>query len=643
MEIFTLKYKDVDNDLIIIDTKKDLRRAYDCASVAKRCLKVFVFNIPNTRISIIRSNHTEEEVDPKSVIQSQVNTQNELEHAQQYDTKAIEDNQAQGIFDSYECNSDKTMTYNYKGCLTIVLCVLCVVIGLSCMIQPEDKTNWRGITREEETEMNDKMQQIDVLEGRAYHTKTKETLHPLKVSREDKEHQNSNKRTVEGEQIPLPTKSVEDDSSTSDSGDDNDTSVDATEDFIDNIDSQDDVVCADVDSFEATDQESPGSIKATHSHDEDNDNDNESQVEYDNTNENATQNNDESQDTNSQESTGDGVTSDMTASEEKEMKPAVQFKLKDRMAQSEGRWDVWSYNTWTGSLLYHPFNPMPYCMMSCQALNRSLECGTQTTHKNCRLNRVENQERSGIGWIMNGTDWESKNKTIRERLLGNKDEMNQSDIQCYGTLTKQICVKNYVPLQTLKRSLVHQSLIPISPLQSINDDREEEGDHRKHGDIDLNVMVYDTTRIIMCEDREIHKERWRNINQEMNQENIKKEEMMKVTIHCGLSTESKHKMYQTEMRCDSLYSVKGMGWESKMKTIKEILLGNKDEMNQSDIQCYGTLTKQICVKNYVPLQTLKRSLVHQSLIPISPLQSINDDSEKERYHRKHGDIDLNVM
>eukprot|EP01083_Nonionella_stella_P117556 350454_1 len=423
MEIFTLKYKDVDNDLIIIDTKKDLRRAYDCASVAKRCLKVFVFNIPNTRISIIRSNHTEEEVDPKSVIQSQVNTQNELEHAQQYDTKAIEDNQAQGIFDSYECNSDKTMTYNYKGCLTIVLCVLCVVIGLSCMIQPEDKTNWRGITREEETEMNDKMQQIDVLEGRAYHTKTKETLHPLKVSREDKEHQNSNKRTVEGEQIPLPTKSVEDDSSTSDSGDDNDTSVDATEDFIDNIDSQDDVVCADVDSFEATDQESPGSIKATHSHDEDNDNDNESQVEYDNTNENATQNNDESQDTNSQESTGDGVTSDMTASEEKEMKPAVQFKLKDRMAQSEGRWDVWSYNTWTGSLLlYHPFNPMPYCMMSCQALNRSLECGTQTTHKNCRLNRVENQERSGIGWIMNGTDWELKNKTIRERLLGNKDE-----------------------------------------------------------------------------------------------------------------------------------------------------------------------------------------------------------------------------
>eukprot|EP01083_Nonionella_stella_P234917 826578_1 len=81
----------------------------------------------------------------------------------------------------------------------------------------------------------------------------------------------------------------------------------------------------------------------------------------------------------------------------------------------------------------------------------------------------QDQERSGIGWIMNGTDWELKNKTIRERLLGNKDEMNQSDIQCYGTLTKQICVKNYVPLQTLKRSLVHQSLIPISPLQSIND------------------------------------------------------------------------------------------------------------------------------------------------------------------------------
>eukprot|EP01083_Nonionella_stella_P036624 99921_1 len=681
---FHLKYEDEDHDMISINTKNDLENAFDCASVKRKCLKVFVFK----------------NAVPKTVFTSSKHNTN-------------------GDTDSYESNSDMITAYKHNSGLIFILCVLCVILCLLCV---EDRTSWRGKTWQEETKMSDKMEQYDVLEGRAYHLKTKETLHPLKVSRDDKEQQNGNKKTLmEDEQITLPTESVEDDSSASDSGDDNDTSVDATEDFIDNIDSQDDVDCADNDSFEATDQESPDSINATDSQDEDNDNDNESQDEDDNINDNESENNDESQDTNSQES-GDGDTSDMNESEEKEMKPAIQFKLKDKMGRYEVRWDGWSYNTWTGSLLlYHPFNPMrwmrwnakamklevrglrykdeikqsdikcygvlskQYCMMPCQAVNRSLvhqsliqittlpsfsdcnpknemiesnpmvydinnnnikmneDCGTQTTHQECWLDRAANQERSGIGWIMNGTDWESKNKTIRERLLGNKDEMNQSDIQCYGTLTKQICVKNYVPLQTLKRSLVHQSLIPISPLQSINDDREEEGDHRKHGDIDLNVMVYDTTRIIMCEDREIHKERWRNINQEMNQENIKKEEMMKVTIHCGLSTESKHKMYQTEMRCDSLYSVKGMGWESKMKTIKEILLGNKDEMNQSDIQCYGTLTKQICVKNYVPLQTLKRSLVHQSLIPISPLQSINDDSEKERYHRKHGDIDLNVM
>eukprot|EP01083_Nonionella_stella_P316822 1150875_1 len=577
---FHLKYEDEDHDMISINTKNDLENAFDCASVKRKCLKVFVFK----------------NAVPKTVFTSSKHNTN-------------------GDTDSYESNSDMITAYKHNSGLIFILCVLCVILCLLCV---EDRTSWRGKTWQEETKMSDKMEQYDVLEGRAYHLKTKETLHPLKVSRDDKELQNGNKRTLmEDEQITLPTESVEDDSSASDSGDDNDTSFDTTEDYIDNIDSQDDVDCADNDSFEATDQESPDSINATDSQDEDNDNDNESQDEDDNINDNESENNDESQDTNSQES-GDGDTSDMNdkdemnqsdiqcygtltkqicvknyvplqtlkrslvhqslipisplqsinddsekeryhrkhgdidlnvmVSEEKEMKPAIQFKLKDKMGRYEVRWDGWSYNTWTGSLLlYHPFNPMrwmrwnakamklevrglrykdeikqsdikcygvlskQYCMMPCQAVNRSLvhqsliqittlpsfsdcdpknemiesnpmvydinnnnikmneDCGTQTTHQESWLDRAANQERSGIGWIMNGTDWELKNKTIRERLLGNKDEMNQSDIQCYGTLTKQICVKNYVPLQTLKRSLVHQSLIPISPLQSIND------------------------------------------------------------------------------------------------------------------------------------------------------------------------------
>eukprot|EP01083_Nonionella_stella_P278978 948793_1 len=552
---FHLKYEDEDHDMISINTKNDLENAFDCASVKRKCLKVFVFK----------------NAVPKTVFTSSKHNTN-------------------GDTDSYESNSDMITAYKHNSGLIFILCVLCVILCLLCV---EDRTSWRGKTWQEETKMSDKMEQYDVLEGRAYHLKTKETLHPLKVSRDDKEQQNGNKRTLmEDEQITLPTESVEDDSSASDSGDDNDTSFDTTEDYIDNIDSQDDVDCADNDSFEATDQESPDSINATDSQDEDNDNDNESQDEDDNINDNESENNDESQDTNSQES-GDGDTSDMNESEEKEMKPAIQFKLKDKMGRYEVRWDGWSYNTWTGSLLYHPFNPMPYCMMSCQALNRSLECGTQTTHKNCRLNRVENQERSGIGWITNRTDWEMKNKAIRERLLGFKDGMDQRDIQCYGTQNNQKCIMQ--SRQTLNRPLVHQSLKPIVPLQPFCDQSKDGSCDHKDGIIDMSVMAYDISDIVLCEDGGTHK-------------------------IC------ENYLYHSSER---------------MSGVSVNLLGFKDGMDQRDIQCYGTQNNQKCIMQ--SRQTLNRPLVHQSLKPIVPLQPFCDQSKDGSCDHKDGIIDMSVM
>eukprot|EP01083_Nonionella_stella_P240637 841100_1 len=172
-----------------------------------------------------------------------------------------------------------------------------------------------------------------------------------------------------------------------------------------------------------------------------------------------------------------------------------------------------------------------------------------------------------------------------------KDEIEVSEIQCYGDKTNQNCIMQ--PCQTLNRSLVHQSLNQILPLQSICDIINDEGEDRNHGVIDI-VMVYVTTRIIMSEDG-----------------------------NGGLDSGGEG-IGDREARYD--------------EDIGIICIRFKDGIEISEIQCYGDKTNQNCIMQ--PCQTLNRSLVHQSLNQILPLQSICDIINVGGEDRKHGVIDI---
>eukprot|EP01083_Nonionella_stella_P036622 99919_1 len=78
---FHLKYEDEDHDMISINTKNDLENAFDCASVKRKCLKVFVFKNAVPKTVFTSSKHIDKELDPKLVNQSQMDRHDDLEQS----------------------------------------------------------------------------------------------------------------------------------------------------------------------------------------------------------------------------------------------------------------------------------------------------------------------------------------------------------------------------------------------------------------------------------------------------------------------------------------------------------------------------------------------------------------------------------